>query len=52
MGNKPFLKIFRGLYNKIIEKSREEAYEKELKSITTTFYDEIKAYFDLKSKSE
>ena len=45
---KPLAKIFRGFYGKFIEKSREEHYEKELKELTTTFYNEIKAFFSLK----
>ncbi len=46
---KPLLKIFRGLYGKYVEKSREENYQRELKELTTTFYNEIKAYFGLKN---
>lgn len=45
---KPLLKFFRGVYGKYVEKSREENYERELKALTTSFYNEIKAYFGLK----
>src|SRR3990167_7867641 len=45
---KPLLKFFRSVYGKFIERSREEHNEKELKEITTSFYNEIKAYFGLK----
>lgn len=48
---KPFFKFFRSVYNKFIEKSREEHNEKELKELTTSLYNEIKAYFGLKSNS-
>jgi len=47
---KPMMKFFRGIYGKFVEKSREENQEKELKELTTAFYNEIKAYFGLKSK--
>ena len=49
---KPFLKLFRSLYNKFVEKSQEEHHEKELKELTKAFYNEVKAYFGLKSKLE
>jgi|SRR3989344_1537009 len=49
---KPLLKFFRSVYGKFIERSREEHNEKELKEITTSFYNEIKAYFGLKITSE
>jgi len=45
---KPLLKFFRGVYGKYVERSREENYERELKTLTTSFYNEIKAYFGLK----
>ncbi len=45
---KPLLKFFRGIYGKFVEKSREENHEQELKELTTSFYNEIKAYFGLK----
>ena len=48
---KPLLKLFRSLYSKFVEKSREEHHERELKELTTSFYNEIKAYFGLKSTS-
>jgi len=51
MENKPLFKIFRGFYSKFVEKSREEHYENELKELTTAFYNEIKAYFGLNSRS-
>jgi hypothetical protein len=44
---KPFLKIFKGLYEKIVEKSRFNKYEEELKELTYSIYNEVKSLLNL-----
>jgi len=45
--NKPLFKFFKDIYDKFIEKSRQNKYEKELKDYTFELINEIKAYFNL-----
>ncbi len=45
--NKPILKIFKGIYEKLVEKSRFNKYESELKDYTNAVYNEVKAFLNL-----
>jgi hypothetical protein len=45
--NKPILKFFKGFYEKLIEKSRFNKYESELRDLTMSIYNEVKAFLNL-----
>ncbi|MAG47424.1 hypothetical protein CL617_02365 [archaeon] len=45
---KPFLKVWRGLYDKLFIKDKLDRYNDELKNDTYNIYDEIKAFLSLK----
>lgn len=45
--NRPIIKIFRGIYEKLVEKSRFNKYESELRNLTNAIYNEIKAFLNL-----
>ncbi len=45
--NKPILKIFKGFYEKLVEKSRFNKYENELRDDTNSIYNEVKAFLNL-----
>ncbi|MEK6834837.1 MAG: hypothetical protein AABX61_01080 [Nanoarchaeota archaeon] len=45
--NRPLLKIFKGFFEKFVEKSRFNRYENELKDSTNALYNEVKAFFNI-----
>jgi hypothetical protein len=45
--NKPILKLFKGFYEKLVEKSRFNKYENDLKDLTNAIYNEVKAFLNL-----
>ena len=45
--NKPFVKFFKGIWEKFAERSRFNKYEDELKDLTYSIYNEVKAFLNL-----
>lgn len=45
--NKPIFKFFKGFWEKFAEKSRFNKYEQELRELTYSFYNEVKAFLNM-----
>ena len=45
--NKPIVKFFRGFYEKLVEKSRFNRYESDLRDYTNAVYNEVRAFLNL-----
>ena len=45
--NKPILKIFKGIYEKLVERGKFSKYETELREYTYAIYNEVKAFLNL-----